>query len=151
MTVPLSTWKDGAAKDAILGYVEETCAEGSAGWVPPEERVAVFDNDGTLWCEKPMPIQLDFVLRRLAEMAELDPSLRDRQPWKAAHERDRAHGTGLTSASIGTSSGNTVTRSRMYSTVAPSGCRCHRPRLMRAPRRHRARPGALSEGLGPVA
>ena len=88
MTDPLSTWKDGAVKSAILDYVEETCAEGSAGWVPAEERVAVFDNDGTLWCEKPMPIQLDFVLRRLAEMAEMDPSLRDRQPWKAAHERD---------------------------------------------------------------
>ena len=56
--------------------------------MPVEERVAVFDNDGTLWCEKPMPIQLDFILRRLAEMAEADPTLRDRQPWKAAYERD---------------------------------------------------------------
>ena len=55
---------------------------------PVEERVAVFDNDGTLWCEKPMPIQLDFILRRLVEMAEADPELRDRQPWKAAYERD---------------------------------------------------------------
>ena len=48
----------------------------------------MFDNDGTLWCEKPMPIQLDFILRRLVEMAEADPTLRERQPWKAAHERD---------------------------------------------------------------
>jgi phosphoserine phosphatase len=48
----------------------------------------VFDNDGTLWCEKPMPIQLDFILRRLVEMAEADPALRARQPWKAAAERD---------------------------------------------------------------
>ena len=53
-----------------------------------EERVAVFDNDGTLWCEKPMPIQADFILRRLHEMAEADPELRDRQPWKAAYEQD---------------------------------------------------------------
>ena len=90
MSDPLSTWKEGATKDAIIGYVEQTCADGSPGWVPVQERVAVFDNDGTLWCEKPMPIQLDFVLRRLAEMAELDPSLRVRQPWKAAHERDYA-------------------------------------------------------------
>jgi phosphoglycolate phosphatase-like HAD superfamily hydrolase len=90
MSDPLSTWKEGAVKDAIIGYVEQTCADDSPGWVPVEERVAVFDNDGTLWCEKPMPIQLDFVLRRLAEMAELDPSLRVRQPWKAAHERDYA-------------------------------------------------------------
>ena len=48
----------------------------------------MFDNDGTLWCEKPMPIQLDFILRRLVEMAEAQPELRDRQPWKAAFERD---------------------------------------------------------------
>jgi phosphoserine phosphatase len=88
VTDPLPTWNDGAVKDAILGYVDRACSEGSPGWVPVDERVAVFDNDGTLWCEKPMPIQLDFILRRLAEMAELDPSLRERQPWRAAHERD---------------------------------------------------------------
>jgi phosphoglycolate phosphatase-like HAD superfamily hydrolase len=52
--------------------------------------VAVFDNDGTLWCEKPMPIQMDFILRRFAEMAEADPALRERQPWKATVERDHA-------------------------------------------------------------
>jgi phosphoglycolate phosphatase-like HAD superfamily hydrolase len=50
--------------------------------------VAVFDNDGTLWCEKPMPIELGFILRRLAAMAEQDPALRDRQPWKAAWSDD---------------------------------------------------------------
>jgi phosphoglycolate phosphatase-like HAD superfamily hydrolase len=82
MTV-LASWNDGAAKRAVVAFVERTVAE-----VPVEERVAVFDNDGTLWCEKPMPIQLDFILRRLAEMAEADATLRDRQPWKAAHERD---------------------------------------------------------------
>ena len=43
----------------------------------------MFDNDGTLWCEKPMPIQLDFIIRRLAEMAQAHPELRERQPWKA--------------------------------------------------------------------
>jgi hypothetical protein len=64
--------------------------EGAAQAMPPHERVAVFDNDGTLWCEKPMPIELGFILRRLAEMAEADESLRERQPWKAAHERDHA-------------------------------------------------------------
>ena len=58
--------------------------------MPIDERVAVFDNDGTLWCEKPMPIQADFIIRRLAQMAEGDESLRERQPWKAAHERDFA-------------------------------------------------------------
>ena len=82
MDDPLPTWHEGAAKEAILSFVDQTDA------LPVSDRVAVFDNDGTLWCEKPMPIQLDFVLRRLAEMAEADPTLRDQQPWKAAHERD---------------------------------------------------------------
>ena len=55
-----------------------------------EERVAIFDNDGTLWVEKPMPIQLDFTLRRLGEQAAADASLRDRQPWKACYEKRHA-------------------------------------------------------------
>ncbi len=54
----------------------------------PQVRVAVFDNDGTLWCEKPMYIQLDFLLRRFKEQAEADPSLRDQQPYKAAYTGD---------------------------------------------------------------
>jgi hypothetical protein len=55
-----------------------------ASWrVPQAERLAVFDN-GTLWSEKPIPIQLDFTLFRMAELAEADPSLRQRQPYKAA-------------------------------------------------------------------
>ena len=58
--------------------------------MPPEERIAVFDNDGTLWCEKPMPIELGFILQRLAEMAEEDAALREKQPWKAAYEKDYA-------------------------------------------------------------
>jgi phosphoglycolate phosphatase-like HAD superfamily hydrolase len=59
-----------------------------AGDEPVEERVAVFDADGTLWCEKPLPVQADFILRRLAQMTEADPKLRDREPWKAAYEHD---------------------------------------------------------------
>src|SRR3954470_1262204 len=83
VSVALSSWRETPAREAIVAFVARVCDE-----VPPEERVAVFDNDGTLWCEKPMPIQLDFILRRLAEMAEHDVALRDRQPWKAAYERD---------------------------------------------------------------
>jgi phosphoserine phosphatase len=84
----LSTWTDGPTKRAIVGFVECVTGEDGSAPVAIEDRVAVFDNDGTLWSEKPMPIQLDFILRRLAEMAEAQPELRDRQPWKAAHERD---------------------------------------------------------------
>jgi phosphoserine phosphatase len=84
----LASWNDGATSDAIRAFVERVTNESSPDFVPPEERVAVFDNDGTLWCEKPMPIQLDFILRRLAAMADQDPELRTRQPWKAAYDKD---------------------------------------------------------------
>jgi phosphoglycolate phosphatase-like HAD superfamily hydrolase len=85
---PLPSWRAGASKQAILEFVQRVTTEGSPDLVPLSERVAVFDNDGTLWCEKPMPIQLDFILRRLAEMADQDPGLRTRQPWQAAYTRD---------------------------------------------------------------
>jgi phosphoglycolate phosphatase-like HAD superfamily hydrolase len=84
VTDVLAGWNDGAARQAVVEFVERTVSDG----VPAGERVAVFDNDGTLWCEKPMPVQFDFILRRLSEMAQADPGLRDRQPWKAAYERD---------------------------------------------------------------
>ena len=80
----LTSWNDGAARQSLLDFVERVVSED----VPVEERIAVFDNDGTLWCEKPLPIQADFILRRFVEMAEADPELRERQPWKAAYERD---------------------------------------------------------------
>jgi phosphoserine phosphatase len=85
MADPLASWHDGPTKTTIVDFVEAVSAS-----VAPEERVAVFDNDGTLWCEKPMPIELGFILQRLAEMAEHDASLRQRQPWKAAREKDYA-------------------------------------------------------------
>jgi hypothetical protein len=88
----LPSWRDGAARQAIVDFVEATCGENG---VPVEERVAVFDNDGTLWCEQPMPIQLDFILRRLAEMAKAQPELCERQPWKAVSEGDRGWFGGL--------------------------------------------------------
>ena len=81
----LASWRDGPSREAIVAF-----AEGAAQTVPPDERIAVFDNDGTLWCEKPMPVELGFILQRLAAMAESDASLRDTQPWRAAHERDYA-------------------------------------------------------------
>ena len=84
----LKSWRDGPAKRGIVEFVARVCGEDGSEPVPVEERLAVFDNDGTLWCEKPMPIQLDFILRRLVTMAEADTALRERQPWKAAYERD---------------------------------------------------------------
>src|SRR6195952_697644 len=84
----LESWSDGPTKSAIVDFVGRVTTEGGTDYVAPEERVAVFDNDGTLWCEKPMYIQLDFLLRRFKEQAEADPSLRERQPYKAAYTGD---------------------------------------------------------------
>jgi len=84
----LASWVDGPTKSAILDFVGRVTSEGGPDYVEPQARVAVFDNDGTLWCEKPMYIQLDFLLRRFKEQAEADPSLRDQQPYKAAYTGD---------------------------------------------------------------
>ncbi len=84
----LASWKDGPTRAAIVEFVGRVTDEGGSDCVPPSDRIAVFDNDGTLWCEKPMPIELGFILKRLAEMAEADESLREKQPWKAARTQD---------------------------------------------------------------
>ncbi|HSS68826.1 MAG TPA: HAD family hydrolase [Nocardioidaceae bacterium] len=87
-TSGLDSWHDGDTTTAIVDFVDRVTRPGGADFVPAPARVAVFDNDGTLWCEKPMPIQLDFTVRRLAEMAKDDIELRERQPWQAAYEQD---------------------------------------------------------------
>jgi len=86
----LRSWAPTPTRQAIVGFVAAVTDEGGPGYVPPADRVAVFDNDGTLWCEKPMPVELGFILHRFAEMAETDPALRSRQPWQAAREKDYA-------------------------------------------------------------
>ncbi len=86
MTVAsLASWREGSAKSAIVAFVERAVQE-----VAPSDRVAVFDNDGTLWCEKPAYIQLDFIVRRLAEKARAEPSLATQQPYLAASTGDLA-------------------------------------------------------------
>ncbi len=86
----LESWNDTPTRAAIVAFVDRVTTEGSPDFVPVEERIATFDNDGTLWSEKPMPVELMFVLQRWVAMAEADPSLREQQPWKAAVERDFA-------------------------------------------------------------
>src|SRR5215510_9179002 len=86
----LTSWNDGPTLQAIESFVARVTSKGKPGFVPRHERIAVFDNDGTLWCEKPMPVELGFILQRLSAMAIEDPSLREKQPWKAAYEKDYA-------------------------------------------------------------
>ena len=84
----LPSWADGPLKQSITDFVGQVTQSGGPAFVPVEARVAVFDNDGTLWCEKPLPVQADFLFRRIGEMAQEDPELRSRQPWKAVSEGD---------------------------------------------------------------
>jgi phosphoglycolate phosphatase-like HAD superfamily hydrolase len=84
----LPSWNEGVTKDAIFDFLARVTDEGAPEFVPAEERVAVFDNDGTLWCEKPLPIEADFLLERIGEAGGRDPALRARQPWKAVIEKD---------------------------------------------------------------
>jgi len=84
----LDTWNDGPAKSAVVDFVQRVTAAGGPDFVEPASRVAVFDNDGTLWCEKPAYIQLDFLIRRLAQQTAADASLRERQPYRAALDGD---------------------------------------------------------------
>jgi phosphoglycolate phosphatase-like HAD superfamily hydrolase len=83
----LESWNDGRTKSAIIDFVGRVTTDGP-DFVVPEARVAVFDNDGTLWCEKPAYVQLDFLIRRLAAQAAADPSLADQQPYRAAAAGD---------------------------------------------------------------
>lgn len=83
----LPSWNDGPAKQAILDFVEGATTEGPS-FIDPADRIATFDNDGTLWAEQPMPPQFDFVFRRWADEVKADPSLAKEQPYKALVEKD---------------------------------------------------------------
>lgn len=85
----LKSWNAGATRQAIIGFVARVTQQDGPDYVPPDARIAVFDNDGCLWCEKPAPIQAGFLLGRIAEQADADPTLRDKQPWKAVHGKDK--------------------------------------------------------------
>jgi phosphoserine phosphatase len=83
----LPSWNDTATRRAIVDFVDRVTTDGP-DFVPEPERVATFDNDGTLWSEKPIPIQLDFTLYRMAEQARADAQLASRQPYRAALGND---------------------------------------------------------------
>jgi haloacid dehalogenase-like hydrolase len=85
---PLPSWNDGAPKSAILNFVARLTKQGGADFVPPAERIATFDNDGTLCCEQPLQIQFFFLFDRVEELSAKDPAMRERQPFKAVLEHD---------------------------------------------------------------
>lgn len=85
---PLPSWNDGPAKKAILAFVERVTKEGSPDFVPVADRIAVFDNDGTMWCEQPMYVQLAFAIDRVKALAEKNPDWKNKQPFKVVLEND---------------------------------------------------------------
>jgi haloacid dehalogenase-like hydrolase len=84
----LPSWNDGPAKSSITTFVRRVTAQGSPDFVPVEQRIATFDNDGTLWVEHPMYTQLAFALDRVKAMAPMHPEWKDKQPFKAVLEGD---------------------------------------------------------------
>ncbi|AUW46715.1 HAD family hydrolase [Rhizobium leguminosarum] len=85
---PLPSWNDTASKAAIVSFVEKVTGQGSPDFIPEPERVAVFDNDGTLWVEHPIYVQLAFALDRVKVLAPQHPEWKEAQPFKAALEGD---------------------------------------------------------------
>ena len=84
----LPSWNDGASKQAITRFVKEVATTSGSGFVQPAERIAVFDNDGTLWSEQPMYFQLAFALDRVKALAPQHPEWKKEQPFKAVLEGD---------------------------------------------------------------
>jgi phosphoserine phosphatase len=89
VTDMLTSWNEGPAKQAIVDFVTSATQRGP-GFVAVADRIATFDNDGTLWVEQPLPPQFDFVFRKWAEEIKADPSLAGQQPYKAIVEKDPA-------------------------------------------------------------
>ncbi|MBW8791759.1 MAG: haloacid dehalogenase-like hydrolase, partial [Rhizobium leguminosarum] len=85
---PLPSWNDTAPKKAIVSFVEKATQEGSPDFVPPVERIATFDNDGTLWAEQPMYFQFLFALDRVKVLAPEHPEWRDKEPFASLLKGD---------------------------------------------------------------
>jgi len=85
---PLPSWNDGAAKASIVAFVEKVTKPGSPDFVPVPERIATFDNDGTLWCEQPVPVQLYFALDRVKALAPQHPEWKTKEPFASLLKGD---------------------------------------------------------------
>jgi phosphoserine phosphatase len=85
---PLPSWIDGAAKQSIISFVARVTAEGSTDFVPPAERIATFDNDGTLWSEQPMYFQAFFIFDRIKALAPQHPEWKDKEPFASVLRGD---------------------------------------------------------------
>src|SRR5262245_45657930 len=80
---PLPSWNDGPSRKSITDFVAKVTKDGSQEFVPPAERIAVFDNDGTLWAEQPMYFQLAFAIDRVKALAPQHPEWKDKEPFRS--------------------------------------------------------------------
>lgn len=87
-TDPLPSWNDGDTKQAIIEFVQEVTKEGGKNYVPPSDRIATFDQDGTLWVEQPMYCEMFFVLDKIREMSSKHPEWKNTEPFKAVISND---------------------------------------------------------------
>src|ERR1700755_667640 len=85
---PLPSWNEGATKASILDFVARVTTQGGPFFIPVDQRIATFDNDGTLWIEQPMYVQLAFVLDRVKAMAPMHPEWKTKQPFAAVLDDD---------------------------------------------------------------
>jgi len=110
---PLPSWNEGPAKQSIIGFVQKVTTPGSPDFVPVPERIATFDNDGTLWCEKPVPVQLYFVIDRVKALAPQHPEWQSTEPYASILKGDMkaaagAGEKGLMEMIMATHAGNTT-------------------------------------------
>src|ERR1700743_1031976 len=87
---PLPSWNDGALKKAIIDYVKKVTNSADPGFIPVEDRIATFDNDGTLWAEEPT-IEVEYAKEALKSLIQKNPELAKQQPYKAIIEKDKAY------------------------------------------------------------
>ena len=85
-TDPLPSWNDGQAKQGIFRFVEKVTTEGPPAFVPVPERIATFDNDGTLWCEQPVPVQVYFARDRVKALVSQHPEWKKQEPFASLLE-----------------------------------------------------------------
>ncbi len=90
MSTQLESWNNGATKSSIMEFVTKVTTEKDPDYLPPTDRIATFDNDGTLWVEVPAPPQSDSQIRKWIKEAHEDPSLASKEPYKAILEQDKA-------------------------------------------------------------
>ncbi len=106
----MPAWKDTPARQAILDFLEASSDAAASNFIPPNDRIAAFDNDGTLWVEQPAPAQVGMLLGELIERVKSDPSLAEQDPYEGIITQDPAFMTAL--AQQGSGGGAVLPRCR---------------------------------------